>query len=232
MQWRANIGLISPALSVAETAFNRYAPKGVEIATTRIRLKEVPEETDDGFVPRMEKAAEVLAESPKDIILFGCTIGSCINGYGWDEECIRRLEKHGRAPATTTINACMDAFRALKLKRIAMLTPYPEYRTQIQKDFLEAHGFELPIAVSMNADQYGGVITQERLYQIVKKLDLSQVAGVFISCMKLHTMEIIEPLEQDLRLPVISSHSASLWSVLRKCGVHERIPHVGQLLDL
>ena len=124
MQWRANIGLISPALSVAETAFNRYAPKGVEIATTRIRLKEAPNEADDGFVPRMEKAAEVLAESKKDIILFGCTIGSCINGYGWDEECIYRIEKHGKAPATTTINACMDAFKAMYTSNRLLRAPY------------------------------------------------------------------------------------------------------------
>lgn len=232
MKWRANIGLISPAQSVAETAFNRYAPDGVEIATTRIRLKATPDEADDGFVPRLKLAAEVFRGIPKDVILFGCTIGSCINGYGWDQECIRMVEECSGSPATTTITACVDAFHALEVKRIAMLTPYPAYRTQIQKEFLEAHGFEVPVALSMKASETGAEVTQESLYGIVKQMDLSGADAVFISCMKLHTMEILEPLEQDLHLPVVSSSSASLWSVLQKSHVGQPIENAGLLLRM
>lgn len=232
MKWRANIGLISPAQSVAETDFNRYAPDGVEIATTRLRLKAAPDEADDGFVPRLKLAAEVFRGIPKDVILFGCTIGSCINGPGWDRECIRMVEEHSGSPATTTITACVDAFRALDIRRIAMLTPYPAYRTQIQKEFLEAHGFQVPTAVSMKASELGSEIGQEQLYGVVKQMELSRADAVFISCMKLHTMEILEPLEYDLGIPVVSSCSASLWSVLRKSRVGEPIENAGRLLKL
>ena len=232
MDWRANIGLISPAQSVAESAFNRYAPEGVEIATTRIKLKATPEEPDDGFVPRLESAASIFSDLPKDIILFGCTIGSCINGYGWDEECIRRIEAISHSPATTTVTACVEAFHALNTKRIAMLTPYAPYKTEIQKKFLESHGLQLPISVSLDMSASGGLSQQGFLYQQVKQLKLQHIDAVFISCMKLHTMEIIEPLEQDLHLPIVTSHQASLWSVLRKSHVGDKIPHIGQLFSL
>ena len=231
-KWRANIGLISPAQSVAESAFNKYAPEGVEIATTRIKLKAFPTEPDDGFITRLEAAAETFSELPKDIIIFGCTVGSCINGTGWDQECIRRMEERCHSRCTTTINACMESFDALGVKNIAMITPYPEYKTQIQKKFLEDHGYRITAVKILDVQCFNGDVPQGFIYKQARTMDLSNAEALFISCMKLHTMEIVEPLETDLGIPVISSHQARLWSVLRRSGVNERMRGLGRLMEL
>lgn len=38
-------------------------------------------------------------KKPHDVILFGCTSGSCIKGYGFDKECIERIERASGCPA-------------------------------------------------------------------------------------------------------------------------------------
>ena len=42
-------------------------------------------------------------------------------------------------------------------------------------------------------------------------------------------MEIIDDLETALKIPVVTSHQATLWSALRHCGVRTRQPELGKL---
>ncbi len=39
-------------------------------------------------------------------------------------------------------------------------------------------------------------------------------------------------LETDLEVPVITSHQATLWSALRRCGVKDKKPELGKLFTL
>ena len=54
--------------------------------------------------------------------------------------------------------------------------------------------------------------------------------GILISCGNLRTFEVIEPLETDTGLPVITSNQAGLWQALRLVGVKDRLLGLGRLL--
>ena len=54
----------------------------------------------------------------------------------------------------------------------------------------------------------------------------------FLSCMGLTTMEIIDDLETALKIPVVTSHQATLWSALRHCRVGAKLPKMGRLFTL
>ena len=91
--WRARIGVIAPIDDKVEYAFNKYAPEGVSFDSTRLWF---PGPTPEGLVflsDQLEEAAKMYRKSPHDVILFGCTSGSCIKGYGFDKECIERIER-------------------------------------------------------------------------------------------------------------------------------------------
>lgn len=230
--WRARIGLIGPIESATEQAFHRYAPEGVGITTTRIRMRSL---TVDGlveFVDTMEEAAKVFRGYPKDIIIFGCTAASCIRGKGWDEECVRRLERSSGSPGTTTATAVLDAFRALGTSKVAMIAPYPRDITDIERDFFVANGVAITTADVMDTSAFGGEVDEGFIYRRAKAMNSAGAEAVFVSCMALETMGIIDALETDLGLPVVTSHQASLWSVLRKAGVKEKIPGIGKLFSL
>lgn len=55
--------------------------------------------------------------------------------------------------------------------------------------------------------------------------------AVLLSCIAVHSLEIIEALEYDLKKPVVSSNQVTMWKLLRMAGVDERITGFGRLLS-
>ena len=58
----------------------------------------------------------------------------------------------------------------------------------------------------------------------------SAVLGVY--CTNFRTIEIIEKLEKDAQIPVVTSVQATLWNYLRKIHCNEPIPGYGKLLRI
>lgn len=236
--WRARIGVIAPMGDAVEYAFNKYAPDGVAFNCTRLNF---PGPTPEGLVylsDQVEDAAKKYNTrnnaGAHDVILFGCTSGSCIKGYGFDKECIRRIERASGCKGLTTSTAVLEAFHALDIKKVVVMTPYPEETNQAEKRFLEDNGIEVLSITGVGFNRVGSYSYADKrfLYRNAKALDMSGADAFFLSCMGLQTMELIDILEEDLEIPVITSHQASLWACLRHAGVNDRIPKLGKLFAI
>lgn len=246
--WRARIGIISPVGEAAERAFNLYAPEGVAIDTTKIWF---PGPTEEGLVHlgnQLEEAARAFAKHRHDLIFFACTSGSLIKGFGYDKECIKKIEAAGGAPGLTTSTAVLEAFARLGVGSTAVVTPYPDETNEAERKFLEDNGIHVTNIQGMPDSPIRTVpsisegivrvqrdaqdIEPERLYRAAKELERRGAESIFISCAGMNTMEIIEFLETDLEVPVITSNQAGLWSALRHCQVGTKIPKLGKLFTL
>ena len=237
--WRAKIGLITPMSENAEHAFHIYAPDGVSFASMKINF---PGPTVEGLTiltDRLEETAAMYKGSGMDLVVFGCTSGSCIKGVGWDKECINQIERASGIPGLTTSTAVLEALQALGTKKVAVLTPYPDETNEREKKFLEDNGFEVTNIVGMdlttvtvNGKAKRSQADEYFLYQNCRKMDLKGADTFFLSCMGLTTMEIIDAVEKNLRVPVVTSHQATLWAALRHCRVGAKIPNMGKLFTL
>lgn len=236
--WKAKIGLITPMSENAEHAFHIYAPKGVSFASMKINF---PGPTPEGLIyltDQLEETAAAFKGYDLDLVLFGCTSGSCIKGFGWDQECINKIERACGIPGLTTSTAVLESLRALGTKKVAVLTPYPEDTNQAEKKFLEDHGFEVTNIVGMDMSRFTqrGQMFEDAdepfLYQHALATELKGADTFFLSCMGLTTMELVDTMETALGVPVITSHQASLWSCLRHCRVNDRLPGLGKLFTL
>ena len=148
--WRAKIGLITPMSENAEHAFHIYAPEGVSFASMKINF---PGPTPEGLTiltDRLEETAAMYKDYDVDLVVFGCTSGSCIKGFGWDQECIHQIERASGKPGLTTSTAVLEALHKLGTKKVAVLTPYPEATNEAEKKFLEDNGFEVTNIVGMD----------------------------------------------------------------------------------
>ena len=231
---RARIGLIAPLDDQVEYAFNKYAPDGVSFDSTRLSF---PGPTPEGLIylsDQLEESAKMYKNKPHDVVIFGCTSGSCIKGYGFDKECIERIERACGWPGLTTSTAVLEAFQALGAKKTVVMTPYPDDTNEAEKKFLEDNGIEVISITGIGFNKHNGVsnANKEFLYRNAKKLDMADADVFFLSCMGLATMELVEILEEDLGIPVITSHQATLWSALRHCRVNDKIPGLGKLFTL
>ena len=232
--WRARIGVIAPLDDQVEYAFNNYAPEGVSFNCTRLAF---PGPTQEGLIylsDQLESAAEMYRKQRHDVVLFGCTSGSCIKGCGFDRECIARIERACGWPGLTTSTAVLEAYKALGLRKTVVMTPYPEDTNEAERRFLEDNGLEVTSITGIGFNKGGDYSHPGKhfLYRSAKKLHTEGAEVFFLSCMGLATMELVEILEEDLGMPVITSHQASLWACLRRAGIRDKLPGLGRLFTV
>jgi len=233
--WRGKIGLIYPAPGLAgEIEFHRMAPEGVAILTTRMPLEKV---TPEGLIKMgnyTEQAASLLAQAKPDVIAFCCTTGSLVKGIGYDKEIIDRIESHVGIAAITTATAVLDSLHALKVKKIAVATPYPDEVNQQEKVFMEDSGFEITSIKGLGVldPQKMQDVRHEQMYQLAREIFTESADAIFISCTGISVLDIIEPLEENLKRPVVTSNQATMWAALRKINVGERIDGLGKLFNV
>jgi len=235
--WRARIGLLAPLAQgcTPEAEFRKIAPKGVEIHSSRMPLEgeQVTEEALKNMELGMERAALEIAKVGVDVIVYACTAGSMVKGVGYDREIIARIEAlTGGIKATTMITSVLEAMKTLKMKRIVMVTPYTEDLNEKEIEFLKINGIEVidhrgKGIVSANEIAR---ITPGELYRMVKEIFRPDADGIFISCGNLRTFDIIDALETDMDVPVVTSNLAISWEALRLAGVKEKIKGYGRLL--
>ncbi|MET1101359.1 MAG: aspartate/glutamate racemase family protein [Pyrodictiaceae archaeon] len=230
--WRGRVGLIIPSSNTTmEPEFYSLMPVGVSVHTTRVPLREVTSEELIRMEEKAVEAAELLATADVDIIVYGCTTGSLVKGPGHDEEIARRLSKASGKPVLPTATAVIEALRALRAKRIALVTPYIDEVNEREIKFLEHHGVQVEELRSfrIKANIEIGKLEPYQVYRLAREVR-RDLDAVFISCTNLRTIEVIDALEKDLGLPVFSSNTATVWATLRRLGVREVGMAVGRLL--
>ncbi len=233
--WRARIGLIVPSSNTTmEPELYRAIPQGVSIHISRIPLREVTVESLLEMEKHSLRASQELADADVDLILYGCTSGSLVGGPGFDKTIAGKIYEATGKPAVTTATAVIEALEALAVKRIVVATPYIDEINDAEKRFLEAHGLEVlsikGMGVRRNTDI--GRISPHEVYRFARSLYKGRAEGLFISCTNLRTFEVIESLEKDLEIPVVTSNQASLWASLRRLGIRDRIEGLGRLFEL
>jgi len=231
--WRGKIGLVVPSLNnTMEPELNKMVPKGVAVYATRVLLEKGLPEDLERMAEDTERAADLLKSAEVTGILYGCTSGSLIKGVGWDLKIIKRLEEKTGIPATTTSTAVIEAFKELGVKSVSVATPYIDSVNRIEKDFFEKHGVKV---VNIEGLQYtlGKELHREgpeSAYAFARRVCRPEADCIFISCTDFAAVETLNILEQDTGKPAMSSNSASLWGILRKMGVKDRIDGFGEIL--
>jgi maleate isomerase len=175
-------------------------------------------------------AAVILPGIPLDVVAYGCTSGTVVIG---EEQVFRRIrEARPGVACTTPITAAVAGFKAMGVRRIALLTPYVDEVNQMFRRFLEARAIQVPVMGSFNHEDDNEVarIAQGSIKDAARELAREpSVEGVFVSCTSLRVADIAEELEAEIGKPVTSSNHALAWHCLRLAGVTEEIPNLGRL---
>ncbi|MBI4505174.1 MAG: aspartate/glutamate racemase family protein [Chloroflexi bacterium] len=233
--WRGKIGLLVPSTNtVMEGDFHRLAPEGLSVHTGRVRLADpnVSPESLAEMATWIDAAAHDVATCGVEVIVYGCTSGSFFRGVAWDEEVSTRVRRQTGRPFVTTSSAMGEALRRLKIRRVAVATPYPDEINRRLERYLVEADFEVTGLRTL-----GDPNTLRRpslppfvFYQLAREVGRGDCDGVFISCTNVRAIDIIERLEQDLGKPVVTANQASFWAALRRLGLPDAIAGFGALL--
>ena len=209
-------------------------PDGVCLVETRTLVHDVTAVGLAEAVAQVERAALELASAEVDVILQAGTAIAFFRGFGHDTELCRRIVQVTGIKATTSLTAVVEALRALGIKKPAIATSYIAEIDGRLVHVLEKSGFEVAAIKGMGIKKSidMGKVEPEKTYLLARRIVRSAPGtdGILISCGNLRSFEVIEPLETDTGLPVVTSNQAGLWQALRLAGVNERLSNLGRLL--
>jgi maleate isomerase len=164
---------------------------------------------------------------------YGCTSASAVIG---PDEVARRMQKaQPGTPITNPLSAVIAALKALGVTRVAMVTPYVAEVNGPMRHALAAQGITVVSEASFGQKEDWTVARIAESSTRAAMMQAGRAAGVqavFTSCTNLRTFGIIEAVEQELGVPVISSNQALLWDMLRHAGIAARGWGPGRLFDL
>jgi maleate isomerase len=243
--WRAKIGLILPASDTTmEPELYRMAPEGVSIHTTRIELPQFTRESLLKMEKQIERAVRELLQAEVSLITFGCTSGSFVGGAGYESHLHKKIALLSSKPVVVTSEAVIEALRSLGLKKLAVVTPYPEEINKLEKIFFEENGFTITRiggydfsrkieGYPLKSSTLTAIGLQEPYvaYVLGKMLDSPDADGIFISCTCFRTLEIIQMLEEDLKKPVVTSNKATMVAILKSVGIRSGLKGYGKLFN-
>lgn len=238
--WRGRIGLIvaSSDLTV-ENDFFEMRPEGVAIYVARVPLLETNDSKEklkalsqmDAAIPA---AAQLLADVQPDVIAFCCTAGSVLEGIGTDKRIIKTIEGETGIRAITTSTAIVEVLRYLQILRIDLMTPFTEEFSTLVQRFLCENVSGLRILNCKDLGIVGALpkckVSPYLIYSEAKRLVSSDSQALLISCTSFQLRPIISQLEQDIRKPVITGNTATMWLALKKLHIKEVFKGKGELL--
>lgn len=217
--WRGRIGLMIPYdNAVIEPEFARTLPCGVSahvVRSTKTDRKELAEESL-GFAPSMKHLRA-------NIALYACGASSFMQGRAWHNTFLAQFQAAAGIPSETATSAMVKLIAHRKVRRIALVTPYPKWLLDPLAKFIDDSGFEVANIVGLGLEPPDiNALGPEHSYRFAKEADVAQAEGVFIVATNFRTLEILSLLEQDLRKPVMSSNQALMWIAKKMLGLPQR----------
>ena len=231
--WRGRIGLVATAPGNAtEAEFNRYRPEGVAVLTTRTPLTSSTPEGIRRMNESVEDAAAMLAQNAYcDVVLCSSTAGSFVDGRETDDaKAAEMSEKYG-CKVITSAQCMLRALSAVGAGTGTLITPSSEMLNRVEVAYLNSAGISVTAQGGFHLSCPRDILAvqPEEVAELARKADCRQSDAVLLSCSGLHVMELIEPLEKELKKPVIASNQFGLWGSLRALDLKDNIPGIGML---
>jgi maleate isomerase len=197
----------------------------------------------------VQHGAEQFAAMRLTAVTVGHSSSSFLGGAGWDQAIINKLADVLDSTVTIGTNGldCMAALRAARIQRPLLVLPpwFGQNIISAARQYFADHEISLADVLSFDPgpkwrdvppqDMYprgiGFEQALEPLYQQIINSSCSHADGVLIAGTGFRCVGIIDQLEQEMNLPVITANQASLWHSLRRTGIDTKIDGYGCLLS-
>jgi maleate isomerase len=232
---RARIGYTSPPLTteVFPYEFYQMVPAGVTLVLTTLAIVvRSKDEVDRSYDISMQAAREMAAAGVDIVVLGGVPI-NLARGYANAQQMIADLEAKLKVKVSTSASAQARAAKALGCRKAIVAHPYGHSETDRIASYAVHFGCEVLGACGWgSAFNQIGRIPRHAALDMGRKLKREHPAADSLLLPSPHwaTAGVIEQLERELGINVMTAQQAIVWDALRRCGVNDPIPGFGRLL--
>lgn len=225
-----------PAILRAREAL---APERFAFHSSRMRMKHVTKEELAAMDGDSDRCALELSDARVDVLGYACLVAIMSMGRGYHRVSEARLHQRtvdngGPAPVVTSAGALVDGLHAIGAKKVALLAPYMKPLTQLVIDYIENEGIEVVDSISLEIADNLQVGAQDARapIEITRRLNTANADAVIASaCVQMPSLASVQPIEDRVGLPVLSSSVATTFMMLRRLGLPTAVPGFGALLS-
>jgi len=226
-------GLIIPSSNTTmEAEFWRMSSGLATVHTARMRLEKITVDELEEMEKQILEAAVRIADAEVNVIGYGCTSGSLLKGKDHGGEIERKITEKTGIPSVATAKAVIEALTELRIKKLCVATPYIEEINELEKKFLEQNEIDVlrtkGLGIAQNREV--GSKNPSIAYELAREVYVPEAQGIFISCTNFRTIEVIDKLEKELGVPVISSNTATFWAMTKRASAKRKLKGYGRLL--
>lgn len=229
------IGIVLPSVNtVVEPFFGRALPDGVRLHASRMLLADdlsaaavVKMDRNDG-----KRAVLQLVSCRPAAIAYGCTASSLVQGPEYDRHLRAEISAAAGIPSTTATEALIAALEAQRIRKITIVSPYTDDIDAAEHRYLEQAGFDI-----LGSENFGiansfdlALPTRDEIVDLVRAAWQEGSDGIVITCLNMNSQDVVEALEAEYGVSVVTATQATLWRVLRLAGVRTPIAGYGRLL--
>jgi maleate cis-trans isomerase len=221
--WRGRMGIIMPDNNtVLEPELYSVLPRGVSLHGSRAVMHGVPARER---IPTAVAALPTIIDGLRKrvgVLGYACMTTSLIMPVGWHEALADATQGVPFLPAGETM---LKALEKVGAQRIGVFSPFMDEVAVLVPDWFAQFGIQVVhnFNVPFTRDQVTSHGLQEFYPLVLREFRGKEMDALAVLATDLATLTIINTLEKDLGVPVVSSNLALLWSALSVLGLKEDI---------
>jgi maleate isomerase len=232
--WRGTVGLIKPTLRPGGLEeFIRLLPEGIGVLPLFINIRTGTRDEFQDVLPNFEQKVAELSEAQVDLIHPEGAPPFMVHGLAGEQAIVNQWQERYKTPIVTAGMTQVEAMQALGVHRLVGVTyftgqlndTFARYFTDAGFEVLAMRGIDVPFTEV-------GRLASHEVYAHTRKafLDCPGADAIYMLGSGWRVLDIIEPLEQDLRVPVVHAIPARVWSIQHRLHVRQPVQGFGRLL--
>ncbi len=226
------VGMIFPPSAAIPPDGLALYPSGVEFLGEGLNFKGISPESFDEVVPKIVPAAVRLKERGAQAISIMGTSLTFYKGAEFNRKLIADVHDATGLPATSMSSAILEGLRIAGGKRITVATAYTDVINLALKRFLEENGFTVVGIKGFNLVMVTPE-AQSRLFDFTTSVfaEHPHADTLLVSCGGFRTLDLLVPLEEKCKVPVVSSSPHAFMNAVRLVGFNPRVKGRGNVLE-
>ncbi|MQY13935.1 Maleate isomerase [Streptomyces sp. RB5] len=222
-QPQRGVGVVAPFDFALDRELWRWTPDDVSLHLTRTPY--VPAEVSLDLArlvsehQTLREASRALVAVEPEVIAYACASGSFVDGLAGQRAVAGAVAGAAGVPAVTTSGAMLEALETLRVRRVAVVTPYTRSVTDALAAFLAEGGITVTGRAYLGLTRLIWRVSYREVMEMARQaVGAMRPDALYISCTNLPTYDVIPQLEAELRLPVVTANQVTMWSALRRIG--------------